>query len=138
HGDVQPVGQSAAEVADVAEEPDARAGMVEKADRQAVARPGMGDVHGSGAALEELAQLLVQLASGQPVAVQRRGCYRVHARASPPGSSWVSKSTMSPNAPASAMPSLTTATQSSVSAIRQGLVEKRSRATPNPSGVETR
>jgi hypothetical protein len=37
-----------------------------------------------------------------------------------------------------AMLVLITDTQSSVSATRQGLVEKRSRATPKPSAVDTR
>ena len=132
----RPSDSAAAEVADVSAEHDPRG--LEDPDCEVVAGAGIENLDLRLAARDQRADLLVHLARRLAVGVDRRERQRVHARASPPASSYVRISVSSPNAPASAIPSETTATQSSVSATRQGLVEKRSRATPKPSAVETR
>ena len=70
-GNVQPVREAAAEVADVAAKPDGRAGMVEEAHRQAVPRARVQDVHRSGSAVQQLPQAFVDLARAEAVRVHR-------------------------------------------------------------------
>jgi len=71
HGNVQSVGEAAAEVPDVAAEADGGARVVEESHRQAVPRARVQHVHRSGSAVQQLPQALVDLARAEAVRVQR-------------------------------------------------------------------